>query len=249
MSFKIDTFENIPEGKYVDYDYDPKDFNFYELSSRPEGLLHLDPEHIERMLFERDNIEDIVYISTFIQNKEVFSKIIDKKAEQFKHLVDYKKEEAKNLAQTFKNILSQPAEIHELSDIRENDKGTFIAYIQQKDLYSKQNDHNLIICWKNETDKTHHLFESSISRANIESQNVPHYFRFFGHIETSIEERNEEKILKIRFSGDSSKSLYHYTPKLLEYYWHEIMDKFKEKKLGYQIFLSFEPPLETKKKF
>lgn len=209
MGEKLKPFNNQPTVQEKDSQRLDEN-SFFSNSQTPEGLSIYNNEQLREYISSTNNIDDILYTSKFISDKDIFLEILEQE----------EREDVKELMWFLCDVFSNLPSISEVNSMDLGKEGFFIAYIND---YNKQVDFS----WKKkETDG--HLFNSIIKRGNRETSHYPDELRSAGKIATYLDEGG---VPNVEFSGDASKGDFKYAPGYVENFKEEIEEYFKSKYL------------------
>ncbi len=206
-----------------------RDETFSELSTLPNGLSLIPQEEILNFIYTMDNPEDIIYAFKFLSNKEYFSHYTSGNGKLFENLDQESEVKVKNLAdilhKTFSKESCDKVTFYEDSEIKLNEEGPFIAYINSEEK-------RLDLSWKSKSSKAH-IFQELLKKFNASERQYPKELRSRGYISIFLD---SEDFLNVEFYGDARKGAPHgfekylnYAPGYLEMCKEEITEFFKEK--------------------
>ncbi len=230
MGERINSFELKPTAENTSEKLDQETFSF--LCGTIDGLCKVEPEEIlADFALDCGNLDDILYTYKFISNPELFEKIANS---SFSVLDENDALEATKFARIFQKALSSPPIIQEISEIKLDSNGSFIAFmdIKQEEMH---------ITWKDVEDKSHifsKLLENAkkrIENKKISEQNFPDGLKSYGGVGMSL---IDEKVI-VSFFGDSvqknSDLIHGYAPGFLRNFQKNIelvfQDQFPEKEV------------------
>lgn len=213
MGEKLDSYEKSPAQEITSQKLD--DFSFSCLSETTDGLKNFPQKTLEAYIYEKENIEDILYIFKFISNTDFYLNILDREAANFSKLDQEQKIEVKRLAELFYSFLSDSPILYENTPVNVGEEGLFIAYVNA----SKK---RLDISWKDEK-KNNHLFQKLLEKVRATSTDYPDSLRSYGFFE--IQERD---MIDINFYGDCGNKYLGYAPGYLKNFEQEFIEYFEE---------------------